>query len=370
MKIAIAHDFLNSIGGAERVTLALSEIFPEAPIYTLFINPKTTGYFFKNKEIITSSLQKKAEFLNFRHKYLLPFMPRAVEEFNLIGFDVVISSSSAWTKGILTKPETVHISYCHTPTRFLWTDTAYYLKQQNLGFIKGIVVRSILSRLRIWDRLAADRVDYWIANSLTTRERIQKYYKKDAEVIYPPVDTSRFKLSAKKEDFFLIVSRLSPYKRIDIAVDAFNKLGLDLVIIGEGSERNELEKRAKNNIKFLGFQDDKEVLKYYAECRAFIFPTFNEDFGLTPVEAMASGKPVISAGIGGARESVIEGVTGEFFNKEDPDYLVGAVKLFLEKEKEYRPRIIREQALKFDKEVFSLKIKKFVEEKHKSNKED
>jgi hypothetical protein len=174
MKVAIAHDFLNSIGGAERVTLALSEMFPEAPIYTLFINPKITGDFFKNKKIITGSLQKKAEFLNFRPKYLLPFMPRAVEEFNFTGFEVVISSSSAWTKGILTKPETVHISYCHTPTRFLWTDTTEYLKQQRLGPIKKIIVKRMLSRLRLWDRLAADRVDYWITNSLVTKERIKK----------------------------------------------------------------------------------------------------------------------------------------------------------------------------------------------------
>lgn len=364
MKVAIAHDFLNSIGGAERVTSALSEIFPEAPIYTLFYNPKITVEGFKDKKIITSSLQKKAQILNFRHKYLLPLMPQAVEEFNFTGFDVVISSSSAWTKGILTKPETIHITYCHTPTRFLWTDYKDYLKQQGIGFIRKFFVRRILSKIRIWDRLAADRVDYWITNSFFTKERIKKFYRKDSEVIYPPVDTSRFKLSKTKGDFFLVVSRLSPYKGIDLAVEAFNKIGLELIVIGEGSQRKELEKKAKSNIKFLGFRSDEEVLKYYKECRAFIFPTFNEDFGLTPVEAMACGKPVIAADSGGAKESVIEGVTGELFNKEDPDYLAGTLKLFLKKEKTYSPKKIREQALKFNKKVFESKIKNFVEEKY------
>lgn len=360
-RIAIAHDFLNSIGGAERVTLALSEIFPEAPIYTLFFNPKKTEKFFDKKNIITSGLQKKAEFLGFRHKYLLPFMPQAAEQFNFSKFDVVISSQSAWMKGILTKPETIHISYCHTPTRFLWIDSQEYLKQQKLGFIKRYAVRKMLNKLRIWDRVSADRVDYWIANSGLTAKRIKKYYKKDAEVIYPPTDTDRFRYSNVKNDYFLLVSRLSPYKMVGLAVDAFNKLGLELIIIGEGSEKEELQRRAKSNIKFLGFQKDEDILKYYSECRALIFPTFDEDFGLTPVEAMSCGKPVISAGRGGAKESIIEGVTGEFFNKEDPYYLAGAVKFFLSKENSYSPKKIREQALKFDKKVFEEKIKKFVE---------
>ena len=370
MKIAIAHDFLNTFGGAERVALALSEVFPEAPIFTLFINQKRIGSLFKDKKIITSSLQKKLELLNFRHKYFLSSMSQAVEEFNFSDFDVVISSSSAWMKGILTKPDTLHICYCHTPTRFLWTESGAYLKQHNLGFFRKIIVNRILSSLRIWDRLAADRVDYWLAISNVTRERIKKYYKKDAEVIYPPVDTSSFNISKTKKDFFLVVSRLSAYKMVDLAIDAFNKLGLNLVIIGDGEERKKLEKKARGNIKFLGFMNDSEILKYYKECRAFIFPTFDEDFGLTPIEAMACGKTVIAAGRGGTKETIIEGVTGEFFNKEDPDYLVGTIKLFLDKEKNYKPWEIRKQALKFDKKIFAEKIKKLVEEKYNSlNKE-
>lgn len=369
MKVAIAHDFLNQIGGAEKVTLALSEIFPEAPIYTLFFNPQGAGKIFSNKKIITSSLQKKAKLLKFRHKYLLPFMAKAVEEFNFTGFDVVISSQSAWMKGILTKPETFHISYCHTPTRFLWSDTTEYLAQQNLGYLKKFFVQRVINNLRIWDRLASERVDYWIANSFFTKRRIKKYYQKEAEVIYPPVDISRFKLSKEKKDFFLVVSRLSPYKQIELVIDAFNKLGLKLFVIGEGSQKRDLERKAKSNIKFFGFLSDDEVLKYYSECRAFIFPTFREDFGLTPIEAMACGKPVIAAGIGGSRETVKEGITGEFFSKPDPDYLIGAIRLFLKKEKSYKPQDIRNHALRFDKKIFFSKIKRLVENKYKEFKE-
>lgn len=387
MKIAIAHDFLNSIGGAERVTLALSRIFPDAPIYTLFINRRIVGDFFtpleiipnkrfsyftknrfltgfKNKKIITSSLQKKAQFLRFRHKYLLPLMPQAVEELNFTGFDVVISSESAWMKGILTKPETLHISYCHTPTRFLWVDREKYLAQQGLGFLQSFLARRMLSKIMIWDRLAADRVDYWLANSFLTKERIRKFYKKEAEVIYPPVDTSRFNLRKTKKDYFLVISRLSPYKMVDLAVLAFNKLGLNLIIIGEGSQKKELERKAKKNIKFLGFQDDEQILRYYKECRAFVFPTFYEDFGLTPVEAMACGKPVIASGVGGSRESLEEGETGEFFFKPSGDSLAEAVERFLKKEESFNPQKIREHALKFDRKVFESKIKNFVEEKY------
>ncbi len=364
MKVAIAHDFLNQYGGAEKVTLSLAEIFREAPIFTLFCNWQKAGRLFHNKKIITSSLQKKAEFLNFRHKYLLPFMPQAVEELDFSQFDVVISSSSSWIKGILTKPETVHISYCHTPTRFLWIDFAEYLRQQNLGFfLKGIANR-ILEKARIWDKVAADRVDYWVANSNLTKERIRKYYQKESQVVYPSVDTEKFALSKVKKDYFLIVSRLSPYKMVDLAVDAFNDLGLKLVVIGEGSQKQELIKKAKNNITFLGFLPEKEVLKYYKECRAFIFPSFNEDFGLTPIEAMSCGKPVVAAGKGGSRETVVEGETGEFFNEPSCQSLKGAINRFIRDEKKFKPEKIREHALKFDEKVFKQKIKNFIEEKY------
>ncbi|OIP23107.1 glycosyltransferase family 4 protein [bacterium CG_4_10_14_0_2_um_filter_33_32] len=366
MKIVIVHDFLNSFGGAERVTSEISDIFKDAPIYTLFANSKITDKFFKDKKIITSSLQKKAEALGFRHKYLLPFMPRAVEEFNLYDFDIVISSSSAWGKGVITKPETIHISYCHTPTRFLWVDRGDYIKQQNLGFIKNYFVSKILDKIKIWDRLAADRVDYWIANSLVTQDRIKKYYRKESVIIYPPVDTDKFYISNHKKDFFLIVSRLSPYKNISLAVDVFNELGLELVVIGEGPQKQELIAKAKDNIKILGFKSDEEVIKYYQECRAFVFPTFNEDFGLTPVEAMACGKPVIAAGKGGTRETIVEDKTGIFFEEPTKESLKKAINKFLEDENRYNQNDIREHALKFSKNEFDQRIKDFVKDKYNS----
>lgn len=360
-KIAIAHDFLSVLGGAERVTLALTEIFPDAPVYTLFYNEKVLSPWFKGKNIITSRLQKKAKFLNFRYKYFLPFMSKSVEEFDFSKFNVVISSSSAWMKGIITKPETLHISYCHTPTRFLWVDFANYFHE--MGFLKKIFAQKIVYKLRTWDMLAADRVDFWIANSNITKQRIKKYYRHNSEIIYPPTDENKFTLSNEKKDYFLIVSRLSAYKMVDIAVDAFNKLGLNLIIIGDGAERKNLEEKAKSNIKFLGFKDDEEILKYYKECRAFIFPTFYEDFGLTPVEAMLCGKPVIAASESGSKESVVSGITGEFFEKPQSELLISAVKKFLENEKKYNPHTIRDHALKFGMENFQNKIKNFVNAK-------
>lgn len=360
MKVAIAHDFLNVLGGAERVTLALSEIFPDAPIYTLFYNKRNLDNIFGDKEIITSSLQKKAELLGFRHKYLFPLMAKAVEEFDFRDFDVVVSSQSAWMKGIITKPETIHITYCHTPTRFLWMETDSYLKQQGIGSFKRWLVSRMISKIRLWDRLAADRVDYWLTNSNLTKERIGKYYRKEATVIYPAVDTERFKLSKNKKDYFLIVSRLSRYKMVDVAVDAFNDLGLPLIIIGDGQQRKELAQKAKPNVKILGYKSDEEIIKYYQEARGFIFPTFYEDFGLTPVEAMSCGTPVIAAKDSGARESVKEGITGEFFDKPIKESLIKAVKRFINNENNYKIEDIRDRAEEFSKSEFDKKIKEFL----------
>lgn len=361
MKVAIAHDFLNVFGGAERVTLALSKIFPKAPIYTLFYNEKKVGEYFSGKKIITSSLQQKVKFLGFRHKYLLPLMPRAVEEFDFRDVDVVISSQSAWMKGIITKPETVHISYCHTPTRFLWTETESYLSQQGIGTFKKWLVLKMIFKIRLWDKLASDRVDYWIANSEFTRARIEKYYRKKATVIYPPVDISKFFKGDNKKDYFLIVSRLSSYKNISLAVDVFNELSLPLRIIGEGQDKIGLEKKAKSNIKFLGYQSDENVVKAYQEARVLIFPTFNEDFGLTPVEAMACGTPVIAAGQGGSKETVIEGQTGEFFYENNKKSLTKAVNRFIKNEKSYRIEDMKARAEEFSQDKFEENINNYVQ---------
>lgn len=359
MKVVLAHDYLNQWGGAERVLSYLTEVYPAAPVYTLFYDEKFVEDFFSGKKIISSQLQK-SKIRSFSHKYLLPFLPLAVESLNIEKTDVVLSSTTAWMKGLVLKPDVCHICYCHSPTRFLWDWHSEYLEEQKLGKIKKTILTPLLTYLRMWDYAAAQRVDFFITNSQNTRKRIQKYYHKDAAVIYPPVDTSKFKVLKNHDDYFLVVSRLSPYKNVALAVKAFNKLGLPLVIIGEGSQKEELKNMAGKNIIFAEAKTDAQLVDFYARARAVIFPTFDEDFGLVPVEAMAAGRPVIAAGRGGTRESIVEGVSGEFFNENNPQSLIQAVQKFIENEKNYNPGKIRKIAEKFDVKIFKKKIEEFV----------
>lgn len=364
MKVALVHDFLKSMGGAERVLSALSEVYPDAPIYTLFYDKKSIKGYFDEDKIMASKLQKYRWRKN-HHKYLLPKMSGAIEQFDLSGFDVVISSSAAWSKGILTKPETLHICYCHTPTRFLWDWHHQYLSEE-AGVMKKMILGPMLKKLRIWDKIAADRPDVFVANSVNTAIRIKKYYRREAEIIYPPVEVDSKEVSSKSKKYFLIVSRLSPYKNVELAVRTFNNLGLPLKIVGEGRQKRYLEKIAQKNIEFLGFLPDKDVEKLYSECRAFIFTPEDEDFGITPVEAMAYGKPVIARRRGGPKETIKEGVTGEFFGAPTEDALALAVKRFISNEQNYDSREIRKHAEKFDKQIFQQKIKHLVESRVKN----
>lgn len=369
MKVILAHDFLNQLGGAERVLKSFTEIYPEAPIYTLFGNEEFIKKYLGGKKVFFSFLQRK-NFLNKNYKYLLPLFPLATESLNFEKSDIILSSTTAWMKGVVTKPEVCHICYCHSPTRFLWDWTHQYVKEQNLGKIKKNLLAPILTYLRLWDFAAAQRVDYFVANSKNVQKRIKKYYHCDAEVIYPGVDIQKFKIAKKHEDYFLVVSRLSPYKNIELVIKTFNKLSYPLIIIGEGSQREELQKMTqKDNIIFLGSVDDRELVDYYSRARALIFPTFDEDFGLTPIEAMASGRPVIAAGRGGTRETIIEGITGEFFNENTEEALMDAIKRFINNEKSYSPVKIRKHAEKFDLEIFKNKIKSFVEKAYKDFKQ-
>ncbi|MFC1651813.1 glycosyltransferase [Patescibacteria group bacterium] len=358
-KIAIVHDFLNQFGGAERVIKVLHEMFPDAPIYTLLYDEKEMAGEFKNAKIITSKLQKKPKFIRKRHKLLLPFFPVAIEQFDFSKYDIVISSSAAWSKGIITKPETKHICYCNAPMRFAWDWTHEYLKEQKMGLLKKIIAYPLLNYLRVWDRLSAKRVDLWLANSKHTQKRLQKYYRVDSKIVYPPVNVKNFEVQKDNAGYFLVVSRLSPYKKTDLAVEAFNKLGMHLVIIGEGQQKKELEKIAEENVEFLGFKPDKVVREYFKNCRGFIFPG-EEDFGITPVEAMACGKPVVAFRKGGCLETVIEGKTGEFFDQETPESLITAVRKMVKNEKQYDPDKIRRNAERFSKKKFQEEILKIV----------
>jgi len=361
LKVALAHDFLIYHGGAERVFKEIAFLFPKAPIFTLLAKDKVTNSF-NNSRIIFSFLNRIARFVP--HRWLLPFYPIAAESIDLRDYDLIISSTSSFMKGLVIKPRTLHICYCHTPTRYLWDMGEQYLEESIKGASlihqKRFIARAVLNYLRMWDQTAAKRVDYFIANSNFTAQRIKKYYKKKAGVVYPPVNTNKFSINEKPGKYFLVVSRLSRYKRIDLVVEAFNRLGWPLLIAGEGREKRKLMKSARSNIRFLGFVKEKSLPKLYSNSRALIFPG-EDDFGITIVEAMASGKPVLAYRSGGALEIVEEGKTGEFFNAPEVEILVDGLRRINENEKNYDPEYIRSRAERFSVENFRKNFMETVE---------
>ncbi len=360
MKIALLHDYLIRFGGAERVFLGLVKIFPKAEIYTLLYDEKKMGQYFPGKKIRTSFLQKFPKFWRKRQKYLLPFIPTAVETINLRDFDLVISSSNSFIKGIITRPQTIHICYCHSPMNFSWDKYYRYVKEQRKGFFTSAAIKIIMHYIRMWDRAASNRVDYFIANSKTTARRIKKHYGQKSEVIYPPAFLAKIDWQFARDDgFFLIISQLTPYKRIDLAIDAFNKLGLPLTIIGEGPDYKRLAKMAHSNVQLLGWQPEETAIEYLKNCRAFIFPG-EDDFGIAPVEAMSFGKPVLAFRKGGAVETIIEGITGEFFDEPITEVLADGVRRLLINLDQYSSMVIRKRAEQFSQERFETAIKEFI----------
>lgn len=359
-KIAIVCDWLTNQGGAEHVVYTLHEMFPEAPIYTAVYNKDKMPQFAK-ADMRTSFIQR-LPFSKRKHQLFLNFMPIAFEEFDLSNYDIVISSCHSCAKGVITKPETVHICYCHTPMRYCWDESQQYIDAAPFPrFLKKWYIPRAIKKIRLWDRLAADRVEYYIANSHHVQKRIKKYYERDSSVIYPPVETGKFHVSQDVGDYFLALGRLIHYKRFDLIVQAFNQTGLPLKIIGEGPAYGSLKDMAKPNIEFLGFVSDEERGNLMASAQAFIFPQV-EDFGITPVESMASGRPVIALGEGGAAETVMDGVTGVLFREQNLESLVDALERF----KEYRfvPEKIRQHALQFDTGRFKREMGEFVGEKY------
>ncbi|HEV2581862.1 MAG TPA: glycosyltransferase [Ktedonobacteraceae bacterium] len=360
MKVALVHDYLNQMGGAERVVLAFHEMFPDAPLYTSIYDPNRVDAAFRNIDIRTSFMQK-LPLVKKHHQPFLPLYPFAMERLDLRGYDLILSSSSAFGKGVIVKPGTMHICYCHTPMRWCWNYDEY-IEREGLGRLPRAVLPFIITGLRVWDQTTAMRVDHFIANSPVVAERIAKYYRRESVVIPPPVEASRFLFdpTTQPEDYFLIVSRLMPYKRIDLAIQACNALQLPLVIIGGGRDEARLKRLAGPTIRFMGRLSDDEVLHYYAHCRAFILPG-EEDFGITPLEAQASGRPVIAYGAGGALASVVDGVTGRFFAAQTPESLSSALTDF--DERDYDPQTIRNHALEFDKPRFHRRMLQFIEAK-------
>lgn len=357
MKVALVHDHLTHGGGAERVLAALQAMWPDAPTYTLLYDKQSMGGEFGHKDIRPSFLQRVPGGLKVA-RYLLPLMPTATESYDLGGYDVVISSSSGFAKGIITSPDTLHICYCHTPTRYLWSHTLSYAAELRAPKFVKKLLPPFLTFLRVWDRLAADRVDHFIANSKTVQTRITKYYRRESIVIPPPVDTHRFAISDKPKTYFLVGGRLVDYKRYDIVIDAFTKIGVPLKIFGAGPAEKDLRKRAGANITFLGRVSDDERARLFAEAIAFIHP-HEEDFGITAVESMAAGRPVIAHQRGGATETVVEGVTGVFFQEQSWEELANTVLQF--DHKKFDPATIKAHAEGYAVEVFRKNISSEVQ---------
>lgn len=358
MRVALVHDYLVQYGGAERVLESLCEIFPLAPIYTLVYDEKLFAPRFNGRKIYTSFLQNFP--LSKTHHRAFPvLMPMAIESFDLSSYDIVISDSNSYAKGVITGSKTLHICYCHTPMRYAWDNYYSYAESFSFSSVIKKIIPLAMNYIRLWDKISADRAEKFIANSNFVKRRIKKYYQKNAEVVYPPVDISFYgaKKDIKKENYFLIVGRLIPYKRFDLVVEAFNILNLSLKIIGEGPELKKLKSMAGPNIEFLGWLPDSKVRDYYARAKAFIFPQ-EEDFGIVALEAMASGTPLIAYRGGGALEIVHEGVNGIFFDLQNIESVVRAVEKF--QRKKFDSGIIKDSIKKFDKKLFQDKIKGIV----------
>lgn len=372
VKVALIHDWLIYMRGAEWVLEALCELYPEADLYTLFHEPGTVSPTIENRRIVTSMLQR-FPFVQTRYRYYLPLFPLAIERLDLRAYDLVISSSHCVAKGVITAPETCHISYLHTPMLYVWEDFHHYFGR---GARPPGIASLIAHYLKVWDVVSADRVDYLITISRYLAARIRKRYRREATIIHPPVSAAFYQPSDRPGEFFLLASALVPRKRVDLAIEAFNRLGLPLKIAGRGwgEEERRLRKMAGRNIEFLGWLDREELRECYRRCRAFILPEA-EDFGIAALEAQACGRPVIAFAKGAALETVIPlngheagrstpgSPTGLFFHEQTVEALVRAIRRFESQEAAFEPRRIRAHSLRFDKEVFKGQMKRFVEEK-------
>ncbi len=359
LKVAIVCDWLTNFAGAERVIYKMHQMFPDAPIYTALYNPEKMEAF-KDAVVHTSFVQHFPR-AKTKHQWYLKFYPLAFEQFDLSAYDVVLSSCHSASKGVITKPETLHISYCHSPMRYAWDNSHEYIRNYKMPWFIKKFIPNLIHKVRMWDRLAADRVDRFVTNSHYVKKRIKKYYKRDATVIHPMVTVNDFYTSKATKEYYLAVGRFTPYKKFDLIVDAFNELPYKLKIVGTGVQEKELKAKARSNIEFLGFVDDKELKDLYARSKALVFPQV-EDFGITPLEAMASGRPVIAFNQGGALETVVNGKTGIYFNEQNVAQLKGAVEQC--EKKSWDSKYIRNHAKKFDEIVFEKELYAFVEKEY------
>lgn len=364
-KIALVFDWTTTPGGAEKVNYLLHQIFPEAPIFTSVYNKEKLPQFSKAK--IHTSFIQKLPFAKTKHQFYLSLMPQAYESFDLSDYDIVISSSHACAKGIITKPETLHVCYCHTPMRYAWDKWHSYIQGYRMNPILKKLGKRRIHKIRMWDRVSADRVDYYLANSNTTKRRIHKYYDKQSTILHPSINTNEYQASKKTKGYFLAAGRLIPYKKFDLIIETFNEIGLPLKIAGTGNDEYRLQKMANHNIEFLGYIPDEELKQLYSECEAFIFPQL-EDFGITPLEAMASGRPVIAFEEGGALDTITD-KTGIFFKEQTSNSLKKAINKYLENPQQFKSEEIQKHAAQFDDKQFERKLLKYLRDKWNSHSE-
>lgn len=358
MRVALLHDSLNTFGGAERVFLEITRIFPAAPVFVL---ERSTALRSILPQAQASFLQRIPHLLR-RTRVHLPLLPIAAETFDLSRFDVVLSSTSSFAKGLVTRPGTLHICYCHAPTRFLWDAYHDLLRERRESGKRSIGFPLVMHALRLWDYAAARRVDLFLTNSETTRERIQKYYRRDAVVIHPPLSLSedpRTRMEETPRRFFLFVGRLSPYKRAALVIETFLKLDLPLLVVGQGREWNAVQRRVRPPVRLCGQVTDAQLIRLYRGARAVVFPS-DDDFGLVPIEALAAGTPVLALRRGGAVETIREGVTGEFFDEPTEEFLGDCVRRFLEREGSYDRRLLRAVAAQFSARTFATEIREVI----------
>jgi glycosyltransferase involved in cell wall biosynthesis len=356
VKVAIIHDALTQYGGAERVLEQICALYPEAPIMVALHDAARMSAAYRSRDIRTSWLDRMP-LARRKHRWLLPFYPQAFESFDLGAYDLVISSAYAFAHGVLTGPETLHINYCHSPGRFFWDYHRYAERERLSGPIRALLSPQ-LARLRQWDRLAADRPDSWIATSRLVQQRIRKFYGKESTIISPPVDVTRFEVGEGSGGYFLMLMRLVGWKRPDIVVEACTRLNVPLVVAGDGRDFKHLQSIAGPNVRFVGRVNDAQMRPLYRDCRGFILPA-EEDFGITPLEAMASGRPVIALGRGGVLDTVIPGRTGVFFAEQTVECLADTLACF--DTRDFNPRLIRHHAEGFDNSVFRQRLKGFIE---------
>jgi glycosyltransferase involved in cell wall biosynthesis len=350
LRVALVHDYLNQPGGAEKVVEVFTRMFPGAPLYTSTYDADSMPEYWRSVDVRTSYLQRLSSSVRLV-KAFTPLYPSAFESFDLSAYDLVLSSTTTFAKGVITRPETCHVCYLNNTTRFLWMYHDY-VRHERLPRSARIVIPSLATPIRVWDYVAAQRVDAFVAGSYNAARRIWKYYRRESEVLQPPIDASAFTPRDEHSDYFLVLARLKSYKRIDLAVAACTRLGLPLRIVGDGPDRYRLQRMAGPSVHFLGRLSDHEVADQLAGCRALIWPG-EEDFGLAPLEAQASGRPVIALQAGGALETIKGGETGIFFPEPTVDSLVSALNAFTD---DFDPVALRRHAITFDRGAFQERM--------------